>query len=211
MSKTWNLDRLYPAIESEAYQQDMKKLKEMVQSFDSFVDEVLKDDSHVVANLEEYVTRMQEYSTLARKLGGYVSLLTSANTNDELATKQMDVIDNILNQSVKAMTKINAWIGRLDLDILCNQSDLLKEHAFVLKEIKEQAKHQLSENEEMIMEMVKKYCSLYKVKARNLTQDHLDMAIEVRVKEEGSLVKGLMGVDNVISASLIAHDGEVTF
>ncbi len=45
MSKTWNLDRLYPAIESEAYQQDMKKLKEMVQSFDSFVDEVLKDDS----------------------------------------------------------------------------------------------------------------------------------------------------------------------
>lgn len=67
------------------------------------------------------------------------------------------------------------------------------------------------ENEEMIMEMVKKYCSLYKVKARNLTQDHLDMAIEVRVKEEGSLVKGLMEVDNVISASLIAHDGEVTF
>ncbi len=155
MSKTWNLDRLYPAIESEAYQQDMKKLKEMVQSFDSFVDEVLKDDSHVVANLEEYVTRMQEYSTLARKLGGYVSLLTSANTNDELATKQMDVIDNILNQSVKAMTKINAWIGRLDLDILCNQSDLLKEHAFVLKEIKEQAKHQLSENEEMIIASMK--------------------------------------------------------
>lgn len=155
MSKTWNLDRLYPAIESEAYQQDMKKLKEMVQSFDSFVDEVLKDENHVVANLEEYVTRMQEYSALARKLGGYVSLLTSANTNDELATKQMDVIDNILNQSVKAMTKINAWIGRLDLDVLCNQSDLLKEHAFVLKEIKEQAKHQLSENEEMIIASMK--------------------------------------------------------
>lgn len=67
------------------------------------------------------------------------------------------------------------------------------------------------ENEESIMEIVKKYCSLYKVKARNLTQDHLDMAIEVRVKEEGALVKELMGMENVISASLIAHDGEVTF
>ena len=61
------------------------------------------------------------------------------------------------------------------------------------------------------MEIVKRYCSLYKVKARNLTQDHLDMAIEVRVKEEGVLVKELMGMENVISASLIAHDGEVTF
>lgn len=67
------------------------------------------------------------------------------------------------------------------------------------------------ENEENIMEIVKKYCSLYKVKARNLTQDHLDMAIEVRVKEEGKLVTELMHIESVTSASLVAHDGEVTF
>lgn len=67
------------------------------------------------------------------------------------------------------------------------------------------------ENEEAVLEVVKKYCSLHKVKARNLAQDHLDMAIEVRVKEEGALVKELMKVENVISASLVAHDGEVTF
>ena len=67
------------------------------------------------------------------------------------------------------------------------------------------------ESEENIMEIVKKYCSLYKIKARNLTQDHLDMAIEVKVKEEGNLVKELMRVGSVTSASLVAHDGEVTF
>lgn len=67
------------------------------------------------------------------------------------------------------------------------------------------------ENEKEIMEVVKKYCSLHRVKARNLTRDHLDMAIEVRVKEEAGLVTELMKVDNVISASLVAHDGEVTF
>lgn len=67
------------------------------------------------------------------------------------------------------------------------------------------------EKEVQILEIVKKYCSLYKVKARNLTYDHIDMAIEVRVKDEGSLVTELMHVENVISASLVAHDGEVTF
>lgn len=67
------------------------------------------------------------------------------------------------------------------------------------------------ENEEEIMEIVEKHCILHKVKARNLTADHLDMAIEVRVKEEASLVKELMKLENVTSASLIAHDGEVTF
>ena len=67
------------------------------------------------------------------------------------------------------------------------------------------------EKEDTIMDTVKKYCSLYKVKARNLTSDHLDMAIEVRAKEEGKLVKELMEVETVTSASLVAHDGEVTF
>lgn len=67
------------------------------------------------------------------------------------------------------------------------------------------------ENEEEILAVVKKYCPLHKVKARNLAQNHLDMAIEVRAKEEGALVKELMKVENVISASLVAHDGEVTF
>ena len=67
------------------------------------------------------------------------------------------------------------------------------------------------ENEEAVLEVVKKYCSLHKVKARNLAQNHLDMAIEVRVKEEGALVKELMKVENVVSASLVSHDGEVTF
>ena len=67
------------------------------------------------------------------------------------------------------------------------------------------------ENEKEIMEIVKPYCSLHKVKARNLTIDHLDMAIEVRVKEEAALVTELMKTENVVSASLVAHDGEVTF
>lgn len=67
------------------------------------------------------------------------------------------------------------------------------------------------ESEDDIMEVIRKYCSLYKVKARNLTRDHLDMAVEVRVKEEGRLVRELMKVENVTSASIVAHDGEVTF
>ena len=68
-----------------------------------------------------------------------------------------------------------------------------------------------NQNEKEIMNSVGKYCSLYKVKARNLTKDHLDMAIEVRVKDEGELVNSLVELKSVVSASLVAHDGEVTF
>ena len=67
------------------------------------------------------------------------------------------------------------------------------------------------EDEKNILKEVKKYCSLYKVRARNITKDHLDMAIEVRTKEECELVNAIIGIENITSASLVAHDGEVTF
>ena len=65
--------------------------------------------------------------------------------------------------------------------------------------------------ESRIMDVVKQHCSMYQVKARNLTRDKLNMAIEVRTDAGGSLVEQLMDLESVTSASLVDHDGEVTF
>ena len=66
------------------------------------------------------------------------------------------------------------------------------------------------ENEEEIIDIVKEFCSVYKVKARNLTKNHLDMAVEVSVKEQGELVKRLIELPNIVSASIVSHEGDVT-
>lgn len=66
-------------------------------------------------------------------------------------------------------------------------------------------------NEKQILKVVESSCSLYKVKARNLTKNHLDMAIEVKTKDESLLVNSLIELEHVVSASLVSHDGEVTF
>lgn len=62
-----------------------------------------------------------------------------------------------------------------------------------------------------IMEIVEKHCGMCQVKARNLTKDKLNMAVEVKTGEGGRLVEELMDLDSVTSASLVDHDGEVTF
>ena len=67
------------------------------------------------------------------------------------------------------------------------------------------------DKEDAVLDIVKKYSNYYKVKSRNLTAGTLDMVVEVRVKEESAFVKEVSAVDTVLSASLIAHDGEVTF
>lgn len=155
MSEFWNLDPIYPGVDSDAYREDIGKLKKLIKEFNEFADACTASSEDVVGKLENYILKMQDLILLANTLGGYVSLLTSANTNDEVATKQMDVIDSILNESVIASTKLSKWISQQDLTSAISQSTLLKEHEFVLLEIKEQAKHQLSEHEEMIIASMK--------------------------------------------------------
>lgn len=67
------------------------------------------------------------------------------------------------------------------------------------------------DGEESVLETVGKYTKAYKVKSRNLSTGRLDMVIELRVKDESGLVREVAGLEGMISASLIAHDGEVTF
>lgn len=69
----------------------------------------------------------------------------------------------------------------------------------------------LMDGEAAILEVVGKYANSYKVKSRNLSKGRLDMVVELRVKDESGLVSEVAALEGMISASLIAHDGEVTF
>ena len=67
------------------------------------------------------------------------------------------------------------------------------------------------DDEQTVLDVVGKYAKSYKVKSRNLSKGRLDMVVELRVKDESGLVSEVAALEGMIGASLIAHDGEVTF
>lgn len=67
------------------------------------------------------------------------------------------------------------------------------------------------DSEPQIMELVKKHSSNYGIKSRNMTKNNLDLIIELRTGEGSSLLREILDTEFVSSASLMAHDGEVTF
>lgn len=69
----------------------------------------------------------------------------------------------------------------------------------------------LPDGEAAVLEVVDRYARAYKVKSRNLSRDRLDLVVELRVRDESGLIKEVAGLEGMCSASLIAHDGEVTF
>lgn len=65
--------------------------------------------------------------------------------------------------------------------------------------------------EEQIIQTVKTYTNIYKIKSRNISKNNLDMVIEVRTKEEAKLADEVSKLDKIEAVSLLSHDGEVTF
>lgn len=68
-----------------------------------------------------------------------------------------------------------------------------------------------ADSEKPIIVEVNKYAKYMKVKSRNMTAYTMDMIIELRTSKASELIKAIVAVDGVVSASLISHDGEVTF
>lgn len=63
--------------------------------------------------------------------------------------------------------------------------------------------------EEKMKNTLTKYCKNYKVKSRNITGQGIDMIIELRTNNESELIEQISAMEDIISVSLLAHDGEV--
>lgn len=66
--------------------------------------------------------------------------------------------------------------------------------------------------EEEIQKIVSGYAKYFCVKSRNLTQNGMDMVMELRIKTgEAEMVRKLNAIPGVLSVSLLSHDGEAAF
>lgn len=65
--------------------------------------------------------------------------------------------------------------------------------------------------EDKILEKVNENTKYYQVKSRNISSNLFDITIEVRTSNSTELVKTISEIDGVESASIISHDGDVTF
>lgn len=65
--------------------------------------------------------------------------------------------------------------------------------------------------EEAILTAVKSYAKFSTVKSRNMTKAGMDMILELRTAEGQKLVRSILDIPSVTSASLLTHDGETTF
>ena len=65
--------------------------------------------------------------------------------------------------------------------------------------------------EKAVIDVVKQHCRHYTVKSRTLSGGQTDLVVEVRTASEEQLAGDVAAIKDVISSSLLSHDGEVTY
>ena len=65
--------------------------------------------------------------------------------------------------------------------------------------------------EDQLMSVASEYSKHPVIKSRNMTSTTMDFTIELRTDSGAELLSEVMAIEGVASASLLSHDGEVTF
>ena len=65
--------------------------------------------------------------------------------------------------------------------------------------------------EDAVLRVIAAYCKHPNVKSRNMTDSSVDLVIELRTAQGKDLIVDVKQLEGVVSASLLSHDGEVTF
>lgn len=66
------------------------------------------------------------------------------------------------------------------------------------------------EIEDGMLSVVEKYCKVWKIKAKNLTKNSINMAIEVETEKQKEMLKELIQLPGVTTASIVENTGDVT-
>lgn len=65
--------------------------------------------------------------------------------------------------------------------------------------------------EHKVLAYCKEKCRKYKVKSRNANKGIYNIVIELTADEENTIVTDIEKIEDVVSVSLVSHDGEVTY
>ncbi|MBQ7332929.1 MAG: M3 family oligoendopeptidase [Clostridia bacterium] len=149
MQDRWNLDILYGGFDDAAFKSDIEKLSGAIAEFSSLAKNAESTPSREL--LLAYVESNMKISELANKLIIFSNLRYSANTADTVAASNLGRLMGMLSETAAPSAKLSKLISSFEnLEELIESSELLSEHAYLLRNIKRDSKYLLADGEETV-------------------------------------------------------------
>ena len=152
MNTEWSLEEIYKSFDDEAYEADFAALEVELKRF---TEAVKTSGNELLAQVEELLAFEENIALLAGKLGLYIGLRQSVNTDDGAIMAQANRYSKVLSSGSAAFSAASKLYASIpDVDKLAAESELVDKYTYKLKKAKENAKHLLSDEvEEIIAEL----------------------------------------------------------
>ena len=155
METRWDLSLIYDSFESKALHDDFNKVKELISTTYEKYKTYLYSPAEDSEKIEYHINIINQINSLILKLTSYARLRNSIDEDKHEA----ESFENDFQKIMSSLNKINIpflryLINVKQLEDVLEETDILKEHRFIILDLKEQAKHLLSdEMEELLGEM----------------------------------------------------------
>lgn len=151
MYNEWSLEILYKGLEDQKYKDDIESLKLLINDIKNFCQTLAEggDEEKLLLTAIDYIER---FEVLGNKLGSYLSLRESVNTSDSQVVNELNMLEKQLSEISKPSAVIKKWIAGIDsIDEYMAKNPKLKEYSFMINDIKQEAKHLLSDDVEDVI------------------------------------------------------------
>ncbi|MCR5808625.1 MAG: M3 family oligoendopeptidase [Clostridiales bacterium] len=150
MNSEWSLDALYKGYDSEEFKRDMALTEVEVRKFNEAVSQMSKLPPKEA--LLSVIGVMEENDALFSDLFNYCGLMQSVNTRDENAAAYLGQLQAKYSEMTKATTAFEKYVSSIDdLEAVIASDEKLTDYGYMLRNIKENSEHLLSEEAEEII------------------------------------------------------------
>lgn len=202
----WSLDVLYKGYDDEAFRNDFKKMDTLIQRCTQAADQLSHTDE--TAALHSMLSLLEEFHTLADRVGHFISLKQSTNTSDGRTVSLMNQFSQKFSGITKANARFNCYVAEIeDLDACIEQDALLKEYSYLLHTIKEDSKYLLSDDVEEVLSKM----NISGGEAWANLQEYLTSIVEVDYKKEATTLSQIrnMAYDSDPQVRKSAYEAEL--
>ena len=180
MDFTYDLTPLYDGFSDESFLNDLSKLEQTLQEYSEYVEKACASYDDFESKLRSLIQFDETIYNLVRRLSAFISLTRAVDTTNEEAGKFQAKIQKLLSDSTVARTKADKFIGHApNLEAIAEVEEF-KPFTFHLKEIKEQTKHLLSDEEEYLISQLRQSGSSEWSNLQSLLTSKVDVEMTIR-------------------------------
>lgn len=151
----WNVNTVFPSLNSPEFDAAAAAHAQAIDDLTNLFDQMqightqpIDIDADVIEKYETVIQKMGDTMEQSVTLRAYIhSFVSTDSRNADAAAKSSKYQSRMVAASILG-TRLNHWIGALDVEKLISQSEIAAEHAFQLRQAKIRAAHLMSPIEE---------------------------------------------------------------